>query len=98
MNRAHREDTHMTIPAVFPIGCCAAGVFAMTSCAPLTPVTPTTPTTSQPVLLDQGPNWTPSARSDFYSRDQGSRIMPLRWMQALKQPNGEPFTAGSLGR
>ena len=88
----------MTIPAVFRIGCCAAGVFAMTSCAPLPPVKPTTPTTSQPVLLDQGPNWTQSARSDFYSRDQGSRIMPLRWMQALKQPNGEPFTAGSLGR
>ena len=52
----------------------------------------------QPVVLDQGPNWTQSARSDFYSRDQGSRIMPLRWMQALKQPNGEVFTAESLGR
>jgi hypothetical protein len=50
------------------------------------------------MLLDQGPNWTPTARRDFYSRDQGSRIMPLRWMQALKQPNGEAFLADSLGR
>jgi hypothetical protein len=50
------------------------------------------------VLLDQGPNWTPIARSRFYSQDQGSDIMPLRWMQALKQPNGQPFLADSLGR
>jgi hypothetical protein len=49
------------------------------------------------VLLDQGPNWTQSARATSQRRDQGSRIMPLRWMP-LKQPNGEPFTAGSLGR
>jgi mono/diheme cytochrome c family protein len=88
----------MTITAVVRIGCCAAVVFAVASCAPPPPVRPTDLTNPQPVLLDQGPNWTQSARSDFYSRDQGSRIMPLRWMQALKQPNGEPFTAGSLGR
>lgn len=88
----------MTMPAVFRIACCTALALGMTSCAPPPPVKPTNPLTSQPVLLDQGPNWTQTARSDFYSRDQGSRIMPLRWMQALKQPNGEPFMAESLGR
>jgi mono/diheme cytochrome c family protein len=53
---------------------------------------------STPMMVDQGPNWTSAARLDFYSRDQGSQIMPLRWMQALKQPNGAPFLADSLGR
>ena len=48
--------------------------------------------------LDQGANWTAEARKDFYSRDQGSRLIPLRWISALKQPNGQPFMAGSLSR
>jgi hypothetical protein len=48
--------------------------------------------------LDQGANWTAAARKDFYSRDQGSRLMPLRWIAALKQPNGEPFMVESLSR
>lgn len=51
-----------------------------------------------PVIIDQGTEWTDSARQDFYSRDQGSRIMPLKWIAALKQPNGEPFMAESLSR
>jgi hypothetical protein len=59
---------------------------------------PSPPPITGVVLLDQGPNWTPIARSRFYSQDQGSDIMPLRWMQALKQPNGQPFLADSLGR
>jgi mono/diheme cytochrome c family protein len=86
----------MTIAATFRIMCCIALALAVTSCAP-PPVQPINPI-SAPVFLDQGPNWTQTARSDFYSRDQGSRIMPLRWMQALKQPNGETFLADSLGR
>lgn len=53
---------------------------------------------SEPLLLDQGKNWTAAARKDFYSRDQGSQIMPLRWMAALKQADGQPFMADSLGR
>jgi hypothetical protein len=53
---------------------------------------------AQPVLLDQGVDWTAAARKDFYVRDQGSQIMPLRWMAALKQPGGQPFLAGSLDR
>jgi len=53
---------------------------------------------SNPVLVDQGTNWTPTTRADFYTRDQGSRIMPLSWLEALKQSNGSPFLADSLGR
>jgi hypothetical protein len=48
--------------------------------------------------MDQGTKWTASDRKDFYSRDQGSRIMPLRWISALKQPDGQPFMADSLSR
>jgi hypothetical protein len=50
------------------------------------------------VYLEQGKNWSEDARSDFYSRDQGSRIMPLRWMKALKQPSGSAFLEDSLSR
>lgn len=51
-----------------------------------------------PATIDQGQDWTETARKDFYSRDQGSRLIPWRWIAALKQPNGEPFMAASLGR
>jgi len=53
---------------------------------------------AQPVMLDQGNDWTPTARRAFYGRDQGSQIMPLRWIAALKLPDGQPFMADSLGR
>ncbi len=55
-------------------------------------------TTGEPVMLDQGAHWGSAERNDFYSRDQGSQIMPLRWMAALKQPNGQAFLAASLSR
>lgn len=64
----------------------------------LTPLPLLAGMTSAPVFIDQGHEWTASARKDFYSRDQGSQIMPLRWIAALKQPNGEPFMAASLSR
>jgi hypothetical protein len=51
-----------------------------------------------PVMLDQGDAWTAAARRAFYGQDQGSQIMPLRWMAALRQPDGRPFLADSLGR
>jgi hypothetical protein len=51
-----------------------------------------------PLPVDQGKDWTAATRKDFYSRDQGSRIMPLAWIVALKQPGGAPFMAESLGR
>ncbi len=53
---------------------------------------------SVPVFMDQGPNWTAETRADFYSRDQGSRMMPLAWLQALKQLDGQPFLADNLAR
>ena len=51
-----------------------------------------------PEFVNQGPNWTAATRADFYSRDQGSRMIPLAWLRALKQPNGQPFLTDSLGR
>jgi hypothetical protein len=53
---------------------------------------------SNPVFVDQGTNWKAKEREEFYTEDQGSRIMPLSWLEALKQPNGSPFLADSLGR
>lgn len=49
-------------------------------------------------MLDQGKEWTESHRQDFYSRDQGSQVMPLPWLKALRQPDGTPFLADSLAR
>jgi hypothetical protein len=51
-----------------------------------------------PEFVNQGPNWTVATRADFYSRDQGSRMIPLAWLRALKQPNGQPFLVDSLAR
>ena len=53
---------------------------------------------TQPIFISQGPGWTDAARIDFYTRDQGSKVIPLAWIQALKQPNGDPFLADSLAR
>lgn len=53
---------------------------------------------ADPLFVDQGTNWTAGKRADFYSRDQGSKVIPLAWLQALKQPNGQPFLADNLGR
>ncbi len=53
---------------------------------------------AEPVRVDQGTEWTTSARNDFYSRDQGSQLIPLQWMVALKQSDGKPFMDESLSR
>ena len=50
------------------------------------------------IYVDQGADWTTTARADFYVRDQGSRLITLSWMQALKQKNGQPFLADGLRR
>ena len=50
------------------------------------------------VRVDQGASWTPADWQAFYSADQGSLIMPLSWMQALRQPNGELFLRDSMAR
>ena len=55
-----------------------------------------------PILIDQCGDadhcWNPQERAGFYSRNQGSRIMPLSWFKALRQPDGQPFLADKLGR
>ena len=50
------------------------------------------------IMLDQGKNWIQTDRADFYSQDQGSQLMPLSWLEALKQPNRQPFLADNLSR
>ena len=37
-------------------------------------------------------------RADFYTRDQGSRLINLAWLQALKAKDGQPFLSDSLSR
>ncbi|HEX8238309.1 MAG TPA: di-heme-cytochrome C peroxidase [Allosphingosinicella sp.] len=51
-----------------------------------------------PVYLHQGSSWTPAARADFYTRDQGSRLIPYAWAKALKAPDGTAFLADGLAR
>lgn len=44
-------------------------------------------------------NWTTADQALFYVQDQGSRMIPLRWLQALKQRDRKtPFLADSLAR
>lgn len=54
--------------------------------------------TEPPVTVDQGSKWTEANRYDFYSGNQGSRLIPLAWINALKQADGQPFMADSLSR
>lgn len=42
--------------------------------------------------------WTDTERNQFYTGDQGSRIMKTSWMVALKQPDGQPFLGDRLNR
>jgi mono/diheme cytochrome c family protein len=51
-----------------------------------------------PIYADQGPHWTAAARADFYTRDQGSRLISLAWLQVLKGRDGQPFLSDGLSR
>jgi hypothetical protein len=51
-----------------------------------------------PIYLDQGSEWTAESRAEFYTQDQGSRIIPFTWLEALDQADGRPFLADSLAR
>lgn len=43
--------------------------------------------------------WTPAQQARYYTEDQGSRMIPLSWLQALKQRDRTtPFLADSLQR
>ena len=37
--------------------------------------------------LDQG--WSDSWRNEWYSKPQGSRLIPLAWLRALEQPDNQ---------
>jgi mono/diheme cytochrome c family protein len=53
----------------------------------------------QPVVFaDQGVEWTPQLRALYYTQDQGSQLIPLAWLKALKQENEKPFTESALAR
>lgn len=51
-----------------------------------------------PAFVNQGRDWTPIQRIRFYTQDQGSQLMPLAWLRALKGSDGRPFLADSLAR
>jgi len=53
---------------------------------------------SGPVYVKQGKSWNAASRADFYTRDQGSRIIPLAWLRALKTEQGQPFLHDGLAR
>ncbi|MGX0961618.1 hypothetical protein AB7M63_002067 [Bradyrhizobium japonicum] len=51
-----------------------------------------------PIYVDQGRDWTTAERTDFYIRDQGSRLINLAWLQALKGRDGQPFLSDGMSR
>lgn len=69
-------------------------VLAMAILTPLAATAANTP----PVMTDQGSKWSDHTRNEYYTQDQGSRAIPLKWINALKQADGTPFMANSLAR
>lgn len=59
---------------------------------------PALATDQAPIYLEQGPEWTAEGRAEYYTQDQGSRVIPLAWLEALEQPDGQPFLVDSLAR
>ncbi|WP_374305775.1 di-heme-cytochrome C peroxidase [Methylocella sp.] len=55
------------------------------------------PQTQAAAREDHSAQWA-IVRDEFYSQDQGSRIMPLAWMRALKTTDGRPFLEDGLAR
>jgi len=51
-----------------------------------------------PIYLNQGAQWTDAQRQAFYTQDQGSTMIPLAWLKALKTEKGEPFLGDELAR
>lgn len=48
--------------------------------------------------IDQGLSWDKTSRTSYYTQDQGSRLINLQWIEALKTANGEPFLGDQLAR
>ena len=53
---------------------------------------------SETFYLQQGPEWTHAVRDSFYHLSQGSQLIRLDWIKALKQPDGKAFMADGLAR
>lgn len=68
----------------------ALGIFEAVGPAPLC-------ADEAPRFIDQGAAW-PALRRRFYEIDQGSRLIPRAWLEALTQADGTPFLADGLAR
>src|ERR1700753_2303349 len=53
---------------------------------------------ADPVYVDQGQQGTAKERAEFYTHDQGPRLIRLSWMKALIAKDGQPFLADSMSR
>ena len=45
-----------------------------------------------------GQGWDATTRNNFYTQDQGTRLIPWSWISALEQANGAPFMTDGLAR
>jgi hypothetical protein len=57
-----------------------------------------TPSIAEVKFASQGAQWTSESRNDFYTRDQGARIIPFAWFKALKRADGSGFLDDGLAR
>lgn len=74
----------------------AAGVVAVVTC---NSAQGASSAAAMPVIYaDQGTEWTATRRAEFYRQDQGSQLIKLAWMQALRTPDGLPFLEDGLSR
>ncbi len=56
------------------------------------------PATADVKYASQGDKWTDAARNDFYTRDQGARIIPFAWFKALERADGSGFLDDGMAR
>jgi hypothetical protein len=75
----------MFAPNIFPLARLVAALF----------LTSTALAAAQPV---DGQGWDAATRNNFYTQDQGTRLIPWSWISALEQANGAPFMADGLAR
>jgi hypothetical protein len=71
---------------------------AWVSAASLFALTTATQSSAEVRYASQGGQWTQALRNDFYTRDQGARIIPFAWFKALKRPDGSGFLDDSMAR
>jgi mono/diheme cytochrome c family protein len=83
---------------VFPIGLAILGLAILGLATLLATTAGMRPASADPIYVDQGQQWTQKERADFYTHDQGSRLIRLSWLKALKGKDGQPFLANSMSR